>query len=583
VSQAASRKLSIERINARYLAGASHPDPKRVRAHLNRSLEGLLAEILALTAGRLLAREDGLWFVRELPVSLELDAGLPGDIVASTVARAVVGSLAREIRGGDATNVIHFADRAAYLSNFVSDCAQGAAWQRWYYRQMVGLKALSTSNAITTALLKDVDDGLMALQRLPEVDLKRVIAALTPADAHRIVEAMGTESARRPNASIWNAAVSSWRSSQYAGAASEAHRSLLVVAGMRVVDSGATALRGACVLAARSLARLHALAAHPAGIDSAAAQALLPAIDANERTSLLKAIGPPAAPAGDAAIGHSSFGGVFLLLNALDDVTTGGEAIDAVLRLHVLARCLGKERCAAVLRDRAWRRILGVDAALDDVELSALLRHGGAKRRRRLERLGPRRPSGSPEVAWLSAIAREQRPEVWIVTDPHGIWCAVVPLGRSGPSPRRLRPVLHDWPATRPLRTSPWLSRRCGNRLRGLPVESCDGGPSEGALASDLDYLGAPTDRWDAVVALLAAQVLRRFAQSLAGFSASGFGYLYANCLDIDADIEWEDDRTVVHLARPALNLILNIAGVNRGKRRMGWLAVPPLALFANR
>jgi len=598
VATRACETLSVERVSVRCAVAATHPDPPRVRARLDRCLQGHLGDCLAAAAARLLGDTSGLWFVRRLPVELDVDAGLPADVLGQTLARTIVVALARETRDGDADNVVHFADHADYLARFADDCARGEAWQRWYYRRLDGLRPLSTSSAIATALTADIDDGARALQRLEASDLKHVIAALAAVDARRILEAMAVPTPHAPDAPTWRAALASWRASRHAGATSDEQRALLILAGMRLGDPdalAAPAVRDACCIAARTLAALHGFVSQDGmpelrapGADTAvrrdAMRALLPAdsrlagVPMPEPATLLAAMADPPVREVDTACAHTPFGGLFLLLETLDACGLDGtEPFDAVLRLSVLARCLGRERCASVLRDPAWRRLLGVDGRADARELATRLRAAGSASRRRLERACLASAFGSRSDSWQLASANEHDGEAstWIVADDRGLWGAIVAFDSPRRAARRLRVALSDWPAGRTLAATAAQAPQLAAALAVALIERRDE-PPPGTFAKDLDYLGTPRDPWDGLVTLLAARVLRRFAERLPG-------YLHANCLDIGAAIDWQDERVLVRLERPPLNLILNLAGANRGDRRLDWLPGPPLALFADR
>jgi hypothetical protein len=611
VAARASETLSVERMSVRCDVSTTHPDPARVRARLDRCLQGHLGGCLAAAAGRLLADTSGLWFVRRLPVELDVDAALPADVMGQTLARSIVVALARETVDGDADNVVHFADRADYLARFADDCARGEAWQRWYYRGLDGLRLLSSSSAIATTFAADIEDGARALQRLDASDLKHVVATLSTGDARHLLDAMSAPTPSAPDATIWRAALASWRVSRHAGAASKEQRALLILAGIRLADTDALAdapLRDACCIAARTLAALHGLATQgemleftESGADAAghrdAIRALLPAdlrrlgASMPEPAVLLAAMVDRPVRTVDTASACTPFGGLFLLLEALDDGGLDGtEPFDAVLRLSVLACCLGGECYASAMRDPAWRRLLGVDARADARELAARLRAAGSAVRRRLEHACLAPTFGSRGQAWqlVSANANADANQndgaahTWIVADDRALWSAIVSFVTPRRAARRLRLALHDWPAERLLAATPAQAPRLADALPAVLVEQRDDS-APGTFAKDLDYLGAPCDPWDALVTLLAARVLRRFAERLPGFATASFAYLHANCLDVSAEIEWQDERVLVHLERPPLDLILNLAGANRGERRLDWLPGPPLALFAGR
>jgi hypothetical protein len=77
------------------------------------------------------------------------------------------------------------------------------------------------------------------------------------------------------------------------------------------------------------------------------------------------------------------------------------------------------------------------------------------------------------------------------------------------------------------------------------------------------------------------ARVLQGFARRIPGFAASSADFLRENFLSIVAAVDFEEDRIAVTLSRPPLDLILRVAGVNRGIRDWEWLDRRPFVLFS--
>lgn len=100
--------------------------------------------------------------------------------------------------------------------------------------------------------------------------------------------------------------------------------------------------------------------------------------------------------------------------------------------------------------------------------------------------------------------------------------------------------------------------------------------------AVTLDAVASWMNEADAeMLSAASARLLRRFARRLPGFAASGDAHLRQNFLAVAAAVDFEADRFLVTLSRPPLDLILKVAGVNRGVRRWPWLDERPFVLFS--
>ena len=157
---------------------------RAVRDHLPQALRRGLA-------GWFDRDDESVWIIRRLDSGVLTAADAPPDeiaaLLASSVGRALVGALAGD---GDGVNVIRFAGRAAYLTQFVLDAAEGDPWSRWYYARFAGLKLLPRSAAIRTALTCDAVQGLAALESLDDRCLVRLTRALEPLDERAVVDAV---------------------------------------------------------------------------------------------------------------------------------------------------------------------------------------------------------------------------------------------------------------------------------------------------------------------------------------------------------------------------------------------------------
>src|SRR5205823_1149816 len=111
------------------------------------------------------------------------------------LARAWALQLARAVRraiekGGDGITVVRFGGRAAYLASFVREVADGTAWTRWWLDSFSGLKLLSRSAAIRTALVQEPALGARAFATMSAPDAGLVAAHLSSVDARTVLDAL---------------------------------------------------------------------------------------------------------------------------------------------------------------------------------------------------------------------------------------------------------------------------------------------------------------------------------------------------------------------------------------------------------
>jgi hypothetical protein len=105
------------------------------------------------------------------------------------------------------------------------------------------------------------------------------------------------------------------------------------------------------------------------------------------------------------------------------------------------------------------------------------------------------------------------------------------------------------------------------------------------ALPTDLDCVidrsGVLPSSWSEICGAAAARTLRRFARRLPGFGDASCRHLWSNLLDISATVEGGEDRLIVRLTRPPLDVILRLSGQTHGERRWPWLDPRPFFLFS--
>ncbi len=526
-----SGRLRVAAVDAVYLVAAGHPSPERLARQLDDVVRKELPSALRTTLMPLLKSNDpALWFIRRLDVPVDVNAAWGPDAIACSWARQISRTLVQDLSGaGDGGNVIRFPDRAAYLARFVADAASGDAWSHWFYRPFAGLRALPVSAAIRTALVDNPALGLAALRRLDLRELGTIIAALTDADARRILNSLAGGYEEASLDTSLGAAAAAWPSIAAVCDALSASRSALALF-VRAAGAGGPAAR----LVAEAVAALavimhtssastssrlrHALAAGDAGLMRELAGTAAPALEIFAQLShrqldaAFRAVAPASAVQhAEIEARHTRFGGALLLLPLLDALECNAIAADwpalgatraaQLLRWLVLVKCLGRPRVDAAFHDPALRDAFGI----------------------------------APHIGW---------PE-----------------------------------------TAAWLAALGQTRRRDLTRAFRHGAPRGAGAAADLDYLALPRTTgidpiWKRALTFGARQVMQGFAARLPGFGQSRYDYLHRNFLDFGATLDYEPGRIVVRLGRPPLHLMLGLTGASRGTMQFDWLDARPLALF---
>lgn len=522
---AAPAKLHIRRWRNSYLVPSTHPSPLDVQRKLDNVLRNRMTEALAPIHDRLTTNDpDALYFIRCLPLEWHVDLAADIDELAQHGAQALGAALARVLADGENDNVIRFRNRAAYLARFVSDCATGDAWQCWYYASFDGLRHLTTSVTIRTALTEDPTLGLTALLQLHDTSKRRVLAALSTHDIQRLLHSWKTPAgdtnacfAETLNAALqfpcpspsieyhalWlYLSISAYSSTAYVPAC------LAVAALIETMRDFPQAQRMAWISAFENaitpashpyLQWLHEL---PPEARRHGMQKLVAAMDVPTTAMPIDNV-------------YTSFGGAFMLLPIIDDMrlaeltqdwpdleTPNAPNLPATqaMRWLLLAHAQGAQRIRAFLADPLWRTLLGVDARVSIDAVATWLRN-----------LGHQRLLGWRRFSIDSATQTRRNTERQFLAQP----------------------------------ASPWP------RL------------------------------WHTALVDSAEQLLSRFAHKIPGFSASSASYLHTQFLDIGAQVDHQPDHSQITLERPPLALLLNLAGLNRGERNIPWLTIPSLRLYS--
>jgi hypothetical protein len=500
--------LTIRRLDLVALAPRDHPEPEHLRSRLEdgirASLASALSEAIDDWAG------EGVVRIHRLDVDLTVDAAAPSDQVAAQLARAISSALAQA--RADSERVFTYADRSHYVAAFLQELAAGRAWQRWWFRSFDGLKALSVSAAIRTAVLADPKSGLAALLAIPRAGLAPVLAALGSADAERLLDGLTVPGAADVGIEETVAALAAARAEpQVAPLQTAAPTAALAI----FLDAVRLHPDLACPQQLAELARaLVAFDRVLATMSRDAVAEMLRVMEGDGTDAKCLSVGivhsagalltlPPAlrhtligtarmrrglVPFGPAAVRHHTpFGGLFVLLPSLDlagiHAAIGEEnaeeeiSLVALIGLLALAACAGRHRVAEVVADPVWRDLFGLPPSLGAADIAIRLK-------------------SVPRATWLR---------------------------------------LHDL---------------------GEPL----------ATSRDARFLLPPRVLAPAIaaktVARLAYATLSRFARRLPGFARSSAPFLWSNILCVSAAVEATDRGLSVVLERPALDVLLSISGI---------------------
>jgi hypothetical protein len=546
--------VRVHRLHSAYLIASSEADAARIRARLDDVVTQGLRQALATIAAPLAANSDpSVWLIRKLEVPVVVNAAWQPEQIARIWATDICRELARDLSAADdGSNVLHFPNRAAYLARFMTDLAAGRAWGQWYYRAFGGLSALPTSAALRTAICESAAEGLAALHGLGGQELLHVIGALSAHDAVRVLDSVAAVDALDELATCFRSAWATWGAMRDLLAPLDAAQAALALCvrtsmpGQQATLNLHTASK-AIVRLARALERQAPLTHHSMdGLrDFAAGDAELLSVLSQCPPDVLAEM--LAAPDSATPMSFSTpCGGAFMLMTALDTLPLGiaeswpplsGTAAPQVLRMLLLAKCQGSARMAGAFGDPLLRDLLGIAPQIGWPELRAWLKQLGGGR---LNELACALRGVSDDCDMSDVCAPHRRRRVRVRVDVDGLWRAAagVPMAVGG--------------------------------------AAIDAGAAQD-IGADLDYLASPArlrlpPAWELLFSVAAQQVLRRFALRLNGFSQSRLDYLHRNFLDIVARIETDAERNVVCMARPPLQLILNLAGANRQQYRLQWL-----------
>ena len=565
-----------------------YPSPERVREHIDAMTVHVGEALGEGLAGYVEGKAGEVILIRELAFDCDVDIRCERREAARALAYRCAQALVQAVENGSA-NVVRFGSQAAFVAHFVADLASGSAWGQWYYAGFEGIRVLATAAAIRSVLIDDPVVGRDALKAISPSAWPALAHALSNDEAARILEGL-VEDQQTPSTAF---STPRWLAALQAPAVAAISAPAEVIALMlfaAALQGGAVGTR-ADALAARTLGAIVMLmrvGAH------AAVQALLAGdvrgLASHERALAGELAAQLSGPLGsgvralaqhahrmlrrDVAAAPSTpvetviaapFAGLALLLEEVDRlldsaVTATLPRIDGVppreaAALTVLAIAAGGERARLVWHDAAWREFLDLPATLHwDPYAAALVAAGAGPAERARQALGDvalRHLRGEPVgTAFLDRGVRFRCE----VDGSNGLWLALHCGDRTATVTQ---------PATFSARLA--AARRAHADWRAL---------EGGALGASLPL------PWRVVFVACAQIAWRRLAQRVPGLTGASIGYLRENLLGVGGTAtRLEEDRWRWSVRRPALHVLLNLAGMARSaqtwrgppERRIEW------------
>ncbi len=599
-------RLQIGKLSLEYSVCGNQQTAVSARQRLDRLLENSMRHQLVGLFEPLRAAGDGLWFIRRLELTADIDLELSDRDIMRNWSRQFARALQHSLLDNESDEVIYFEDYPQYLARFISDLAKGSAWHAWYYQSFSGLRALPANMAIVTALLQQPALGVQALSGLPRADRARVMNALTAQGAQRLLREFASmqTAPQTTDAELLRAIISELEQQPGIPLLVTDHPWLETLELYLRVVSGQPLCAGqklsALALAVVTLGELvnslssqsfKQLSSALLGDEPSTVFRLIPVTKANRLQPImalqlaakrqLLAIVQPAInlrklPDISAEPRYTPFGGVFLLLQMLQDLPLDQilaewpqpETADkqAVVRLLLLAQCLGARLAGRVFRDPVVRELAAVPPGL----------------------------TARAALAWLADIrpaqllAAQQRYILWRLSASNSHQAMVKNCAFAH---RRLA-IAHEagrgcWLLLRGYQ--PRHSQRLQQALEQLMPDGLDcqlqWEAQSASLKPDLDYLQLPAvllpgnqTRW--LLVSMAQGMLRDFAWRLPGFAHSSLSHLADNFLSIAARLEVAPQRWLAQLGRPPLNVVLSMTGMARKHYRLAWLNDQQIELY---
>ena len=554
-------------------------------------LAGALEEYLQpLDAG-----SEAVVLIKSLQLDIDLDITLSEREIAQRWAKHIKRLLIKAMAKNNSSALMVFDSQAHYLAAALLDIARGRARQLWYYRRFDGLWALPLSAAIRTAILDDPEIGLAALTTCNDGEILELCAALSKADAARILVKLfsfdpdilpGTDAAEifmdRLGADY----------SVLAGTGAQLYQDalFLTVKTSRQLKDSDTAVFAACArlfallyqikiqhqqLFPQIVERFRAgqLAAVREWLPAEMLTDLVPLVSATPE--VLRILVQPLVSEfssqalqqdGQAMPNHFTwFGNAMLLLPHIHVLPLAqfdrwqeykSHQPVTVMRWLVLCVCQGKDRFPAATADPLLRDLCGVKSSLNLTDLFSWLN----------EHL-----SSDESIRLFDALRGQALPE-----NSRRQWFQF----EAGSNQTR---VLAE------TRKGCWLSMLTGNEELALDaIPRCNDDEQQRLVKGDFECLDLGRTvqvdpRVRASLLVLAQFTLKTFAYRLPGFANCSVEYLLRNFLSMSATLVAEDDHIVAHLSRVPMSVILNMTGISRERLELAEFDRRPIRLAEGR
>jgi hypothetical protein len=606
-----SGNLHIHRLATEYFIPNDHPDPLGWRSQCDGNLERhLLPELQETLNSRLNQQATDVWLIKHLAINFEVNTAWEPAMLTHTYANQIGQALEDLLaQVGDGENVLWFPNWAAFLARFLLDLASGHAWNRWYYQSFAGLRALSTSAGLRTALERDGEAGLEALLQLG-AQAREVLEALNANDARRVLEylsqSVGDETVG------WLAVE---RALQTPTITAKTHPALALYLNTCALEPTARGRTLRLIVTSLIVLQLW-LHEHPARTHAT----LIQALEHNNLADLYRLVGseaerlspllgrphewlqkmvahlggaahPTAGPTIENEARDTHFGGLFLLLPQIDEFPWQEASRDwpdlddvpaaLLLRFLVLIKCCGTTQASRAFYDPVWRDLMLIPPTLDMASLHAWQRQIRPLHKRQLLETNRRYQHERHRIGDHLVLARVRtsgQPRALLLEATRGLWMDWITTSRS----EHLTEWLSGWLSQSKTQAKLWLDPTWQNLVNHdqlrlhLAPDLPDGMDPQRLtqIASDLEHIALPKSfainpNLDRCFSILTQNMLRHFAWKLPGFATSGFPYLQHNFLEFSASIETQETHHLVRLGKPPLHLILHMTGLNRNTYRL--------------
>lgn len=406
--------IAIDRFRITALAPADHTAPDRLRGKLDALNEGALGAALArrLALPFSVFDDDRVILLRRVDLDLTESAAADAARLADRLACLLALVLAR-LGEAPGENVVLFASRPAFVAAFLRSALRGEAWEKWWFGRFAGLKPLTLSSCLRTAMTADLDVGVRALTMLTATERAQVVDALGAADVRQILADLAglDDDGVGGEGGVLTSALAAIGGAPAAAAPPSPEHAILhfYLAGF----AAAPALpRGVLLRAAEMLSVLQPLPPEqreavarqlrgggigrlPRTIAPARLAALAPlfAAAAAVRRVLADQLAARAAEPASQAPRFTPFGGLLVLAPHLP------ARCDPAVALAALAACAGPDAAAQALADPVLQQVLGVASRDTMSEVKACLDRLDAAAADALAALG-NRPAGR-DRKWL--------------------------------------------------------------------------------------------------------------------------------------------------------------------------------------